>query len=197
MNMTKSCKEGMAENLRRSGSIKQAQNSTPWMTFHCEVSIKFYPFFLDLLHTISVHVWDALVDCTFALHVRDIKWAKKRSTRVVATFKKQFLVSKVDQLHLQVAEPRTSRLIFFLSLRQNLLLFFGCQTFWGYRISITSSFLLSSILARFSKPDTFNSVSLTFSSSLSFSNPLSISPTLNSSLSQIIWLFLWHSVSLW
>ena len=27
--------------------------------------------------TISIHVWDVLVECTFALHVRDVTWAQE------------------------------------------------------------------------------------------------------------------------
>ena len=49
----------------------QVQNSVQTRTVRSGVSIKNVPYLLRFIHTISIHVWDALVDCTFALHVRD------------------------------------------------------------------------------------------------------------------------------
>ena len=34
------------------------------------------PFLFWFVNTISIHLWDALVDCTFALNVRDVTWAQ-------------------------------------------------------------------------------------------------------------------------
>ena len=56
----------------------------PARTLRCGIFVKMY---LGFVCTISIHVWDELVDCTFALHVRDVTWA----TRVVATLKNQWL----------------------------------------------------------------------------------------------------------
>ena len=44
-------------------------------------------FKISFVYSISVHVRDVLVGCTFALHVRDVTWAQfvKKSTRLVAT----------------------------------------------------------------------------------------------------------------
>ena len=34
------------------------------------------PFLLWFVYAISIHVWDELVDCTFALYVKDMIWAQ-------------------------------------------------------------------------------------------------------------------------
>ena len=34
------------------------------------------PFLLWFVHTIAMHVWDVLAECTFALHLRDVTWAQ-------------------------------------------------------------------------------------------------------------------------
>ena len=63
--MAKSSEEGAAAKLRTGvGRL--------WFkSLHCRVSFK-----ATLLLIISIHVWDLLSDCTFALHVRDVTWAQ-------------------------------------------------------------------------------------------------------------------------
>ena len=59
-----------AKNLGRKVTV---QITLPATNFHCWVYIN-QPFFLWFANTISIHVWDVLSDCTFALHVRDVPW---------------------------------------------------------------------------------------------------------------------------